>query len=68
MDQLIECMLTVCARFAPNNWTGIVVDTFTGLGNTFTVTLHVALLKIGSETMHVLVVWQQGVCLGPIEV
>lgn len=68
MDQLIECMLSICAWFAPNNWTGIEIDTFTSLGNTLAVTFHIALLEIGSETVQILIIWEQGVSLSTVEV
>lgn len=68
MDQLVECVLAVCTRFAPNNWAGVEVDAFAGLGNTFAVTLHVALLEVGGKTVHVLVVGQQGMRLSAKEV
>lgn len=57
MDQLIECVLAICTRLTPNNWAGIEVDTLASFGNAFSITFHIALLEISSETMHILVVW-----------
>ena len=52
MDQLIERMLTIRARFAPNNRAGlVVVDHFAVAIDVFTVGFHIALLEIGGKTV-----------------
>src|SRR5216683_7902789 len=56
VDELIEGVLSVSARFTPDDgagrdvyWLAITVDVLA-------VTLHVALLKVSGETVHVLII------------
>ena len=49
VDQLVEGVLAVGSRFAPDNRPGLPFHLFTGAGNVFSVALHVALLEIGGE-------------------
>lgn len=68
MDQLIECMLSICSWLAPHYWAGVEVDTFASFGDAFTVTFHITLLEVCSETVHILIVWEQGMSLSTVEV
>lgn len=54
MDQLIEGVLTVGSWFAPNDGTSVVVHSTPVASNVFAVAFHVALLKIRSESVHIL--------------
>ena len=54
MDELVESMLSIGARFSPDNGPGGVVHQLTTMRYVFTVTLHVCLLEVGSEAMQVL--------------
>lgn len=68
MNKLIKCMLTVCARLTPNNRSRTVADTFTSLGNRFSVTFHITLLEIRSKSMHILIVWKHCRRFGAVKV
>src|SRR5688572_16291625 len=56
MDELIESMLSIGTRFAPNNRSGLIGHRITLTINRFSVALHVALLEVSSKTMQVLIV------------
>ena len=58
VDQLVEGMLTVGARLAPDDWASLVIHRVAVTVNVFTVGFHVALLEVGCEAVHVLVVRQ----------
>jgi len=51
MKQLIEGMLPVGARFAPVDWTGLVVHGRSGKRDVLAIALHRQLLKVGRETL-----------------
>ena len=68
MDQLVESVLSVGAGLAPDDGAGLVVDFLALLGNVFAVRFHVALLEVGGEAGKVLVVRQDGLGLGAVEV
>ncbi len=68
VDQLVEGVLAVGARLTPDDGTGLVVDLVAVAVHVFAVGLHVALLEVGGETVHVLVVRQNGFGLGTMEV
>src|SRR5690606_25550987 len=63
MDKLVECMLAVGARFAPNNGSGLVVHTVSLAIDVFTVTFHISLLEVGRKAVHILVVREYRVAL-----
>ena len=58
MDELIERVLAVGPRFAPDDRSRGVVDNVALAVDTFAVAFHVPLLEIGSKAMHILIVWQ----------
>src|SRR5690606_12757392 len=58
--ELIEGVLTVGARLAPDYWAGLVIDGLPGAVNRLTVALHIALLKICRKPVKVLVVGEDG--------
>ena len=58
MNQLIERMLAVSAGLTPNDWASLVRNWVTVTIHIFTVRLHISLLEISWETVHVLVIWQ----------
>ena len=56
VDQLVEGVLAVGARFAPEDRAGLVVHALGVAIDGLTVRFHVGLLEVGSEAMEVLVV------------
>src|SRR5690606_35377124 len=58
VNQLVERVLTVGARLAPDDWASLVIHGVAVTVNVFTVGFHVALLEVGRKAVHVLVVWQ----------
>lgn len=54
MNELIEGVLSVCARFAPDDWSRRVVDTVAGSGHKLAIGLHVTLLHVRGKTVQVL--------------
>ena len=68
MDQLIKGVLPVGTRFTPNYRPCGVLRGITVAGDAFSVAFHVALLKIGGETVHVLIVRQDGMSLRAEEI
>jgi len=56
MDQLIKCMLSVCARFPPDDRAGLVRYSLPFSINIFTVTFHISLLEISSKAVQVLII------------
>ncbi|MNN49344.1 hypothetical protein D3C81_1638640 [compost metagenome] len=58
VDQLIERMLTVGPRLTPDDWASLVIHRIAVTVNVFTVGFHVALLEVGREAVHVLIVRQ----------
>src|SRR5689334_21180913 len=58
VDQLVERVLTVGTRFAPVDRTGLMVDRGSGKRYVLAVALHRQLLKIGRESLQILVVRQ----------
>ena len=64
-----EGVLTIGAWFAPDDRTGCIVGNYIAVTvYIFAVRLHVALLEIGSETGHVLVIRENGFSLETVEV
>ena len=68
MDELIESVLAVGAGLAPDDGAGLVIDFFALLGDVFAVRFHIALLEISGEAGKILVVRQNGLGLGAVEV
>ena len=68
VNELIEGVLAVGARFAPDDRSGRDVDRLRRHGHTLAVALHVALLEVSGEAVHVLVIWQNGLRLGVEEI
>jgi len=68
VHQLVEGVLAVGARLAPDHRAGGVVDAAAVARHVLAVALHVALLEVGGEAVQVLVVRQQRVRLGAVEV
>ncbi len=58
--KLIKRVLSVGAGFSPNYRPGMVIDGFAIAIYVFPVALHIPLLKIGRETVQVLVVRENG--------
>lgn len=44
VDELVEGVLSIGARLAPYDWSGVVVDTGSVLGDVLPIGLHVALI------------------------
>lgn len=62
MDQLIERVLTVSPRLAPDDRASLVIHDVAVTVNVLTVGFHVALLEVSGKAMHVLIVRQN--CFG----
>lgn len=58
MDQLVERVLAVGARLAPDDWASLVIHRVAVTVNVLAVGFHVALLEVGRKAVHVLVVRQ----------
>ncbi len=56
VHELIKCVLPVGPRLTPDDRPGLIVNFCAAAVNRFPVALHVALLKICREAMHVLVI------------
>ena len=54
MDELVEGVLPVGPWLAPSHRTSLVVHVLPAPSDIFPVRLHVTLLEVGSEAMHVL--------------
>ena len=52
VNKLIECVLAIGSRLAPDYRPGAVVDLITRPYHVLPVTLHVPLLEIGREPVH----------------
>lgn len=60
-------MLPIGTGLSPNNGTGLNLDSLAVVVNVLAVGLHVALLKVGSKAVHVLVVRENGKRFGAKE-
>lgn len=60
MDQLIKSVLAVGSRFSPNDGTGLVIHLEALVINVLAVGLHVSLLEVGGEAVHVLIIGKNG--------
>ena len=56
MNQLVKCVLSVRARFSPDDWSSLDVNGLAIAIDVFSIGFHVSLLEIGSKSMHVLVI------------
>lgn len=63
VDELVKSVLSVGARLAPNNGASVVRYSDTVTGNVLAIRLHVALLEIGREAIHILIIGQYGLSL-----
>ena len=68
VDQLVEGVLAVGARLTPDDGAGLVVNRLAVAIHVLAVGFHVALLEVGREAVHVLIVRQDGFRLGAVEV
>ena len=68
MEELIEAVLAIGSRLAPDDGTRLPFDFVVVLRDVFAVAFHINLLKVGGEAVHGLVVGQNGVCLGAEEI
>ena len=68
VDQLVEGMLAVRARFAPEDRASLVVHALGVAVNGLAVGFHVGLLEVGGEAVQVLVVREHGVARSAKEV
>ena len=68
VDELIEGVLPIGAGFSPDNWAGAPGDRFAITINALAVAFHIPLLKVGGKAVKVLVVGEDGVSLGVVEV
>lgn len=64
MNQLVEGVLTVGTGLTDNPGASAVGDSLTVSVPVFAVRLHIALLEVGREAVHVLIVGEDGVDLG----
>ena len=58
MKKLIECVLTICSRFTPNDWSCCIIYFISASVYVLSIALHIALLEVGRESMHVLIIRQ----------
>ena len=68
MNQLIEGVLTVGARFTPDDRARAPGDGFTFSVDSLAVAFHISLLEVGGEAVEILVVGKDGVGLGIVKV
>src|SRR5690554_28589 len=68
MYKLIKCMLPVCSGFSPDNRPRLIVYRSSIPVNIFSITFHISLLEVCCESVHVLVVGQNGLRLCFIKV
>src|SRR5690606_7353049 len=57
---LIKGMLTIGSRFSPNYRASLIVYLLSIAIYIFSIAFHISLLKVGCKTMHVLIVWKNG--------
>jgi len=68
MNQLIKGMLTVGARFPPDDWASAPRNGFPFSIHALAVAFHIALLKVSREAVKILIVGKDGVRLGIVKV
>lgn len=54
MNELVESMLPISARFSPGDWSGGVINTVATSRDVFSVGFHISLLKVCRKSVHVL--------------
>src|SRR5436305_5009241 len=64
VDELIECVLPICAGLSPDDGSCLVVHLPALQINMLSVTLHIKLLKVGTETVEIMVIGQDRNRLG----
>src|SRR5947207_2151161 len=67
-NELIECMLTCCARLSPDDRSSLIIHLAPFQVNMLAIALHVELLQVGTQPFKVLVVWQDSDRFGPKEI
>ena len=68
MNELIEGVLAVGTGLPPHDGAGAVADTGPGPGHVLPVALHVTLLEVGREPVHILIIGQYGMRIGIKEI
>ena len=68
VDELVESVLSVGSGLSPDYGAGLDLCSLSFLGDVLSVGLHVSLLEVGSEAVHVLVVGEDGNGLGLVEI
>ncbi len=68
MNQLVKGMLPVRPGFPPDDRTCLIAHFSPAPVDRLPVALHIPLLKVGREPVHVLIIRQNGLCLGTEEV
>src|SRR5690242_7666076 len=68
MDELVECVLTICAGLSPDDGSCLVVYLPALEIYMLSVTLHIKLLKVGAETPKIMVIGQDRYSLSPKEI
>src|SRR5687768_13356756 len=68
VKQLVECVLAICSRFAPDNGPRAIGNLFAIAVNALAIAFHVPLLKVRRKAMHILVVRQYRLCLHAKEI
>ena len=68
VNQLVKGMLTIGTWLTPDDWTRSVVYFFTISTYIFPIALHIALLEIGSKTVEVLIIGENGFRICPQEI
>src|SRR6266487_394936 len=68
MDELVECVLSICAGLSPDDGSGLVVHLPALEIYMLSVALHIKLLKVGAETPKIMVIGQDRYSLSPKEI
>lgn len=68
VDELVEGVLAVCARLAPDDGTGVVGDGDPVASHVLAIGLHITLLEVGRKAGHVLIVGQDGLGLSVVAI
>lgn len=54
MDELIKCVLSICPGFSPDDGSSLVITFLSTPSYVFSITLHITLLEVSCESVHVL--------------
>mmetsp|Transcript_49054 Transcript_49054/g.59384 ORF Transcript_49054/g.59384 Transcript_49054/m.59384 type:complete len:208 (+) Transcript_49054:480-1103(+) len=68
MNELIKGVLPVGSRFTPDDRSRLASNFGAVLGNIFSIRLHISLLEVSRETVHVLIIRKYRNCLGIVKV